>query len=111
MSHPEYERLKGILAAIAYTQPEITLVDALKIVPDVEQALAIEDWGQALTAAGASWLPDDTTPTHIAAKWCETQSTVMMYLPDRKIQAIKEARSLSKMGLRAAKEAIEAIPT
>jgi ribosomal protein L7/L12 len=110
----DLERYKGILLAIASQNPYISLVDALEASVKIETAL-IED---ARLKAAADALEKiigeaDTSPApasyapEILGRWAIGQKVVMQFLPDRKINAIKELRGLTMAGLKESKEAIE----
>ena len=106
---PDLERFKGVLAAIATTRPGLPIEDALAVAADVERQMAEAEGAKALDTIGDERLtaPNDSTPVEIAAAWCRKQPTVVDFMPHKKINAIKEARGLSHMGLKSAKEAIE----
>lgn len=102
------ERYKGILATIAVTRPGLPIEEALVVAREVERQMTVRSWGAALEETGLEIVPDDETPVEIAAAWCREQQIVVDYVVgDKLINAIKEARGRSKMGLRAAKGACE----
>lgn len=108
MSDP-LERFKGILAAIAVTRPGLPLDEALPIAAQVEREMVEAEWSAALDLIGDERLnsPNNSTPVDVAAAWLRKQPTVVDLLPHKKINAIKEARGLTGMGLAESKRAVE----
>lgn len=108
MSDPQLERFKGILATIATMRPGLPIEEALVTAAEVEKYMVTSAWAPALDAIGREIVPDDDTAVDLAAEWCRKQPIIVDYVVAGKhINAIKEARALSKMGLKAAKDAVE----
>ena len=76
-------------------------------IADVEVQMQKAEWAPALGGMGAKWTPDDDTPVEVAAAWARDQPVIVDFMPHKKINAIKECRALSGMGLKAAKDAVE----
>ena len=84
-----------------------------------QQIRALASRQPAMTLAAALWQldrvdmpnhappPGSSTTTNAAFAW--QQPSVLAFLPDQKIYAIKELRSIGGMGLKEAKEAIDLV--
>jgi ribosomal protein L7/L12 len=109
----DLHRFKGILATIALQSPHLGVRDALIAARKIELQL-LSDLPELLEREEGAELvvPDDFTAVDIAAAWCRAQPIIVDYVvATKKINAIKEARALSSMSLKAAKDAVEYMET
>lgn len=109
MSHPnrEADRLRVIIKSIAYTDPDMRMADAADAIFEIEartfgiEQMALND---APKMAGIV-LPDQTPET--IARFIDLQPDIQALAPSKKINAIKEVRALTSVGLKEAKEGVE----
>jgi hypothetical protein len=86
------------LQAVAYRIHNITLSNALGLLEDAERFL--------VPPVAFDWQAATLTQRADEAR---KNATVMAFLPDRKIQAIKEVRTISGLGLKEAKDIVDTI--
>jgi len=99
----DLERFKGILAAIAMREPNLSLKEVLLIADDIDNRIESE-----LPELIHGVKPKRADDVEGWARWAKTRPEIMQYVPLKKINAIKELRASSgHLGLKEAKEAIE----
>ena len=100
------ERLRTILVSLDEVMPEVSLKDALKHVESIEAKLKIADLPT--YKDGAFVILPDFMPKTIA-RWIDSQTEIKSLIADdKKINAIKETRTLTGAGLKESKEGVEA---
>lgn len=100
------ERLRTILISLNEVMPELMLKDALEHVSTIEAKLK-SDLSHTSFIAGATVSLPNSLPKTIAY-WIGSQPEIKEYILDsKKIQAIKEVRGLTRVGLKEAKEGVE----
>lgn len=112
--HPaerEAERLRVIIETLAATSPDMTMFVAAPTIFEIEQKTMAHEkvqWDKQLAAmrpAPSCTLPDSSPQT--AAKFVDLCQEIKDFMPLRKIDAIKELRARTGLGLREAKEGIQ----
>lgn len=112
--HPaerEAERLRVIIETLAATSPDMTMFVAAPTIFEIEKKTADMEkvqWEKDVLAARPRpviTLPDSTPQT--AAKFVDLCQEVKDFLPHKKINAIKELRARTGLGLKEAKDGIE----
>ena len=108
-AHEASERIWLVLDALASAHPDMSFKDGVLLAQKVYKEV---DWmreqGISDPPVDLDMLPphDDWTPK-VLGTWAGRQAKVTDFLPDKKINAIKELRGISGAGLREAKEAVE----
>lgn len=114
--HPaerEAERLRVIIETLAHAKPDMTIYEAAPKIFEIEKKTAELEKVQVLPApAGPGYydgsvfyLPDSEPQT--LAKFVEICPPIQAFLPHKKINAIKELRARTGVGLKEAKDGIE----
>ena len=112
--HPaerEAERLRVIIETLAATSPDMTMFVAAPTIFEIEQKTMAHEkvqWDKHLAAmrpAPSCTLPDSSPQT--AAKFVDLCQEIKDFMPHKKINAIKELRARTGLGLKEAKDGIE----
>lgn len=112
--HPaerEAERLRVIIETLAATSPDMTMFVAAPTIFEIEKKTADMEkvqWEKDVLAARprpVATLPDTSPET--AARFVDLCQEIKDELPHKKINAIKELRARTGLGLKEAKEGIE----
>lgn len=103
--HParEAERLRIIVETLAYTNPGMTMDEAKTVIPEIEKRTAKLEAPE--RPNGFITLPDSEPET--IAKFIDLQPDIQDHIPTRKINAIKETRARTFLGLKETKEGVE----
>lgn len=112
--HPaerEAERLRTIIETLAATCPEMTMFAAAPVIFEIEGKTAQKEkvqWEKdvlAMRPKPTATLPDTSPET--AARFVDLCQEVKDHMPHKKINAIKELRARTGLGLKEAKDGIE----
>lgn len=113
-AHPaerEAERLRVIIQTLAETSPEMTMFTAAPTIFEIERKTAELERVQfdqrlaAMRTPPACTLPD--TSPEMAAKFVDLCQEIQDLIPHKRIDAIKELRARTGLGLKEAKDGIE----
>lgn len=102
------ERIWLVLDALASAHPDMPLKDGVLLAQKVYKEV---DWMREQGVSDPP-LPEKDRPPHdwtpkVLGAWAGRQEKVTDFLPDKKINAIKELRGLCGAGLKESKEAVE----
>lgn len=102
------ERVWLVLESLAAAHPDMPLKDGVLL---AQKVYAEVDWMRAEGVSNPP-LPERDLPPRdwsdrVLGAWAGRQEKVTDFLPDKKINAIKELRGLCGTGLKEAKEAVE----
>lgn len=112
--HPaerEAERLRVIIESLAFAAPSMTIFEAAPKIFEIEQKTMAHEkvqWDKQLAAMRpppSCTLPDTSPAT--AAKFVDLCQEIKDFMPHKKINAIKELRARTGLGLKEAKDGIE----
>ena len=112
--HPaerEAERLRVIIQTLADTSPDMTIFAAAPTIFEIERKTAELERVQfdknlaSMRPVPTATLPDSSPQT--AAKFVDLCQEIKDHMPHKKINAIKELRSRTGLGLKEAKDGIE----
>jgi ribosomal protein L7/L12 len=101
----EAERLRIVLQTFAHAQPGMTLDEAVPAIFKAEKRAAELEAVNAPVRTMSISLPD--TKPETLAKFIDLQPDIQALVPHKKINAIKELRARTYVGLKEAKEGIE----
>ncbi len=113
-AHPaerEAERLRVIIETLAATSPDMTMFVAAPTIFEIEQKTAAMEKVQfdqrlaAMRTPPSCTLPDTSPET--AAKFVDLCQEIKDMMPHKKINAIKELRARTGLGLKEAKDGVE----
>lgn len=114
-THPaerEAERLRVIIETLATSRPDMTMYEAAPVIFEIEkrtqsmEAVQVVPRTGPMSYAGLPFELPDSEP-HTLAKFVEICPPIQAFLPHKKINAIKELRARTGVGLKEAKDGIE----
>jgi hypothetical protein len=102
------ERVWLVLDALASAHPDMPLKDGVLLAQKVYREVNwMREEGVSDPPTDPGQLPPASWTPQVLGAWAGRQKVVTDFLPDKKINAIKELRGLSGSGLKEAKEAVE----
>ena len=94
---------------LLYAFKEMTLIELSEFVKQFEETFGVSAAAPVAVAAGAVAAPGAAAPAEEAEE--QTEFDVVLTAPgDKKIQVIKEVRALTSLGLKEAKDLVDAAP-